>query len=56
METRTAKRLDEYKFDMLPEGAWITGADTRDSKGNIYFLMFDFRGYCAIIKINLASQ
>ena len=53
LATRTARRLGEFPLDMLPEGIWVTGSDTRDSRGNIYFLAFDFRGYCALLKFHI---
>lgn len=55
LATRTARRLEEFSLDMLPKDIWVTGSDTRDSQGNVYFLTFDFRGYCAVLKFHVGG-
>ena len=54
LETRSAQRLSELPSEVA--NGWITGSDTRDSRGNVYFVAHDFRGYCALLKFEVVKK
>ncbi len=50
LETNTATRLAQFGEEQIPDGSWITGSATRDSRGRVYFVTHDMGSYCALLK------